>query len=78
MSVLDRLNRVFRDVLENDLIKLDSNTTAADIEEWDSLSHVRIILAVEQEFKLRLRAGEISSLENVGAFVSLLERKLGA
>jgi acyl carrier protein len=78
MSVLDRLNRVFRDVLENDFIILNPSTTAADIEEWDSLSHVQIILAVEQEFKLRLRAGEISSLENVGAFVALLERKLAA
>jgi acyl carrier protein len=78
MSVLDRLNRVFRDVLENDLIMLNPNTTAADIEEWDSLSHVRIVLAVEQEFKLRLKAGEISGLENVGAFVALLERKLAA
>ncbi len=78
MSVLDRLNRVFRDVLENDLIMLNPNTTAADIEEWDSLSHVRIVLAVEQEFKLRLKAGEISGLENVGAFVALLERKLTA
>ena len=78
MSVLDRLNHVFRDVLENDLIKLDPSTTAADIEEWDSLSHVRIVLAAEQEFKLRLKAGEISGLENVGAFVALLERKLAA
>ena len=78
MSVLDRLNHVFRDVLENDLIKLDPSTTAADIEEWDSLSHVRIVLAVEQEFKLRLKAGEISGLEDVGAFVALLERKLAA
>jgi acyl carrier protein len=78
MSVLDRLNRVFRDALENDLIMLNPNTTAADIEEWDSLSHVRIVLAVEQEFKLRLKAGEISGLENVGAFVALLERKLAA
>jgi acyl carrier protein len=78
MSVLDRLNRVFRDVLENNLIMLNPNTTAADIEEWDSLSHVRIVLAVEQEFKLRLKAGEISGLENVGAFVALLERKLAA
>jgi acyl carrier protein len=78
MSVLDRLNRVFRDVLENDSIELAPNTTAADIEEWDSLSHVQIILAVEQEFKLRLNAGDLSGLENVGAFMALLERKLAA
>jgi acyl carrier protein len=78
MSVLDRLNHVFRDVLENDDIVLKADTTAADIEEWDSMSHVQIILAVEQEFKVRLKAGEISGLENVGAFVSLLERRLAA
>jgi acyl carrier protein len=78
MSVLDRLNRVFCDVLENDFIKLDPNTTAADIEEWDSISHVQIVLAVEKEFKVRLKAGEISGLENVGAFTALLERKLAA
>jgi acyl carrier protein len=78
MNLIDRLNDVFCDVLENDSIKLEPATTAADIEEWDSLSHVQIILAVEQEFKLRLKAGEISGLENVGAFVALLERKLAA
>lgn len=76
MSIFERLNGVFRDVLENDAIVLQPTTTAADIEEWDSLSHVQIILAVEQEFKVRLKAGEISGLENVGAFVALLERKL--
>jgi acyl carrier protein len=78
MSVLGRLTSIFREVLENDSIELDPTTTAADIEEWDSLSHVQIILAVEQEFKLRLRAGEISGLEDVGEFVGLIERKLAA
>jgi acyl carrier protein len=78
MNVMERLNQIFRDVLEDDSIKLTPGTTAADVEGWDSLSHVQLVLAAEREFKVRLRASEIGGLENVGAFVELLERKIAA
>ena len=78
MNVIDRLNRVFCEVLEDDSIVLAPSTTAADIEGWDSLSHVQLVLAAEREFNVRLRASEIGGLENVGAFVELLERKTAA
>jgi acyl carrier protein len=78
MNVIERLNRVFREVLEDDSIVLAPNTTAADIDGWDSLSHVQLVLAAEREFNVRLRASEIGGLENVGAFVELLERKSAA
>ena len=77
-ELIDRLNRVFREVLEDDSIVLAPSTTAADIEGWDSLSHVQLVLAAEREFNVRLRASEIGGLENVGAFVELLERKTAA
>ena len=78
MNVIERLNRVFREVLEDDSIVLAPSTTAADIDGWDSLSHVQLVLAAEREFSVRLRASEIGGLENVGAFIELLERKIAA
>ncbi|MGV7034383.1 acyl carrier protein [Methylobacterium symbioticum] len=76
MTVLIRLQDVARDVFENERILLERGSTAADIAEWDSVSHIALVLAVEAAFDLRFGTAEIGSLENVGAFVDLIERKL--
>ena len=75
-QILERLTNVFQDVFDDDSIVLTENSTADDIEEWDSLNQIKIILACEKEFDIKLNARDINTLENVGALLDHL-RKLG-
>lgn len=71
-EIYDRLNEVFRDVFDDDTICVSADTTAEDIEDWDSLEHIRLIAAVEQHFGMRFKMGEVASMKNVGEMVSIL------
>ncbi|SHH64376.1 acyl carrier protein [Bradyrhizobium erythrophlei] len=71
-----RLIPIFRDVFDDDSIDIKPETTANDVDGWDSFSHIRLVLAVEQAFKVKFSAKEINSLKNVGEFVSLIKSKL--
>jgi acyl carrier protein len=75
-AVHARLQRVFREVFDDESISITAETTAADIDAWDSLEHINLIIAVEREFKVKFRTGEITGLKNVGEFEALLERHL--
>jgi len=70
--VWDRLTNVFRQVFDNDNIEITDTMTAADLPEWDSLSHITLVLAVEREFHVKLKAAEVGGLVNVGSFIKLL------
>ncbi len=75
-EILEGLTSVLKDVLDHDDVHLTMDTTAADVEGWDSLAQIRIMLAVEQKFGLRFNTAEIATLPNVGALVALISRKL--
>ena len=68
-EILKELNNIFIDVLENDSIILTRETTANDIEEWDSLTHVQIMVAIEERFKIRFKSSEIQGYGNVGEMI---------
>jgi len=71
-EIYDRLNEVFRDVFDDDDITVNAATTAKDIEDWDSLEHIRLIAAVEREFGMRFRMGEVSGMKNVGEMAKIV------
>ncbi len=71
-----KVTEIFKDVLDNESIVLRDETTADDIEEWDSLSHISIIVAIEKEFKIRFDLMDIKPLKNVGDFLNLIKLKL--
>lgn len=74
-EIYDKLNEIFRDVLDNDEIELQDETTANDIEEWTSLTHIQLIVEIEKAFKLRFTSEEILEWKNVGEMVdSILAR----
>ncbi len=73
----DGLTKVFRDTLGNDELTLTETTTANDVEGWDSITHVLLIVAVEKKFKVKFTAGEIQKLENVGQLAALILSKRG-
>jgi acyl carrier protein len=70
-EVLARVTDVVRDVLDNDAIELTSDTAPADVEGWDSLAHVSIVVGVERAFKVRFTAQQIEGLKSVGDLVRL-------
>lgn len=74
-EILSQVNAIFIDILDNDDIKLSLETAAADIEEWDSLSHIQLIVAIEKHFKLKFTSAEIHTWKNVGQMIeSILQR----
>ena len=71
-TVLAKLTDVFRDVFDDPSISLTRSTTAREIEEWDSLNQIRLLLACEKKFGVRLKPRDINALENVGEMVDHL------
>jgi acyl carrier protein len=67
---------VFREELELDDLELTDETTADDVEEWDSLSHVQLVVALEKAFAVKFSSREILSWDNVGDLVSCIQKKL--
>lgn len=78
MSQQEKLQQIFRDVFDDPSIELEPSMTADDIAEWDSLSHVRLMLEVAKAFGVRFSASEVSSLNNVGDLQALIAAKGGA
>ena len=74
-QILIKLQNIFRVIFDDDSIKLNSNTTAEDIEEWDSLNQIRIILACEKEFTVKLNPRQINDFSNIGDMVEHLFSK---
>ena len=71
----EHLTIIFHEVFDDDDIVLSPGMTAEDVDDWDSLSHIRLIVAVEKEFGISFMASEVSSLENVEQFADLVRIK---
>lgn len=72
-----KLTEIFREVFDDDDVVATPSLVAADVDDWDSLSNIRMIVSVEQEFGLMFSTAEIADLKNVGELVSVIEGKLG-
>ena len=75
-EIFEKLNEVFRDVFDDEEIEVGEETTAADIDGWDSLEHINLIAAVEQEFGVKFTMGQVVTMKNVGGMARLIEEKL--
>lgn len=71
-EVFERLNKVFRQVFDDESIVVVDTTTADDIEDWDSLEHINLVVAVEKEFDVNFTMADLGSLKDVGAMVDLI------
>lgn len=70
------LNEIFQDIFEDETIRVREDLTAADVEGWDSMAHVRLLLAIERRFGIKFSAGEIGHLRSVGDLMKLIQAKL--
>lgn len=75
-EIYDALNVVFRQVLEDDSIELTPATTAEDVEGWDSMNHIFIVVELEKRFGVKFQAAEMEELKNVGELAALVQQKL--
>lgn len=75
-TILKQLNEIFIDVLDNDKIVLTKETTAEDIEEWDSLSHIHLVVAVEKHFNITFTSLEMQAWKSVGDLCENIKAKL--
>ena len=77
-SIKQEITGIFEEVMDLEDVELADNTTANDIEEWDSLSHIRLIIAIERSFGIKFSNAEIESLKKFGDLVALVGRKKAA
>lgn len=74
-EIYEKLNEVFRDVFDDETITVNDETTAADVEGWDSHMHISLIDAVEEEFDIRFDMKTVVKMKNVGEMVDVIERE---
>jgi len=74
-EILKQVQDIFRDILDNEEIVLEDSTTANDVEGWDSLTHILLIVAIEKQFKIKFTSKEILSWRNVGEMLDSIAAK---
>lgn len=75
-QVITEVTAIFRDVLDKDSIQLKYETTANDVPDWDSLSHIELVVAVEKHFKIRFNFADLQKFKNVGEMCDNIVLKL--
>jgi acyl carrier protein len=76
-EILTAINTICRDVFDNEALSITENTTARDVEEWDSLTHIQLVVAVEKHFRIRFTSSEITGFRTVGEMCGCVKTKLG-
>lgn len=74
-DILKEIIAIFIDVLDNEDILLDDSTQAKDVDDWDSLNHIQLVVAIEKHFKIRFTSKEIQSWDNVGEMLNCIQEK---
>jgi acyl carrier protein len=75
MNTLDQVQEIFRDVFDEETLIITETTSAKDIEDWDSLTHIQLVTKIEKYFKIRFTVSEVTKLKQVGDLIKLIESK---
>jgi acyl carrier protein len=76
--MMETLQAIFQDVFDDPDLRIGPSSNASTVPGWDSLAHIRLVTAIEQQFKIRFALGELEQLKNVGEMMELMERKIQA
>ncbi len=76
-EIMETLTGIIRQVFEDDSLVARDNMTAANVEKWDSLSHIDLIVTIERTFRVKITTREVTSLKNIGEVADLVQKKLG-
>lgn len=74
-EILEKVTEIFRDVFDDDSIVITDETTAADIEDWDSLTHITLISEIEDEFDFKFSMKDVLGMKNVGEMLDILANR---
>lgn len=75
-EVFVKINEVFRDVFDDESITVVDKTTSADIEDWDSLEHINLIVGIEKKFGMKFNMGEVTTMKNVGEMADIIMSRI--
>ncbi len=75
-EIMEIVRRIFREVFDDDTLEVNDSTNSSDIEDWDSLEHISLVVSMENEFNLKFDLKEVNKLANVGEMVDLIASKL--
>ncbi|MFI3202011.1 MAG: acyl carrier protein [Eubacteriales bacterium] len=75
-EILEAINKVFWDVFDDEDLVIIETTTAEDIEDWDSLEHINLIVAIEDQFQMKFTMGEVTGMKNVGEMISIIAERI--
>ena len=75
-DILERVNEIFCDVFDDEDLEINESTCADDIEDWDSLTHITLISAVENEFGFKFSMKEVQGMQDVGEMIDIIEREM--
>jgi acyl carrier protein len=75
-EIQEQLTSIFRDLFDDDSIEISDKTTADDIEGWDSLTHIDLIVATERAFKVSFTTKDVKGMRNVGEFLDMIEKRV--
>jgi acyl carrier protein len=77
-SIVKELNPIFIDVLDLPDLELTRESNASNVEGWDSLAHINLVVAIEKQYKIKFALGELQELKNVGEMAALILKKVGS
>ncbi len=75
-QIMEKVQQIFREVFDDDSLVITDSTNSSDIEDWDSLEHIALVVSMEKEFDLKFDLKEVNELANVGEMVDLIASKL--
>lgn len=76
MEIKERLQEIFRDVFDEEDLEIREDMSAKDIDDWDSLAQINLIVAIEKEFGVKFNLDEVSQLKNIGEMLGLISKKI--
>lgn len=75
-DVLNKVNEIFREIFDDDSIVVWDETTAADIDDWDSLEHINLIVAIEKAFHIKFSMDEVNTMKDVGTMIDIILERI--